>query len=64
MTKTVRIENADTTTYPVRVSYEEKQADGTWVPSPTPPVQINSPTQMVTLTIWKERRIIIEERAE
>ena len=60
MTKAVRIENADTSNHKVRVYVEDKNAAGEWVRS-TEPAQLDVPTAMLTQTIWKERRVVIEE---
>lgn len=60
MTKSVRIENADNSSHKVRVYAEDKNAAGEWVRS-TEPAQLDLPTAMITSTIWKERRLVIEE---
>lgn len=60
MTKTVRVENADTSSWPVRVTTQEKNADGEWVDVPSP-VQIDYPCAMATATIHSGRRLIVEE---
>lgn len=60
MTKAVRIENADTSHHPVRVTVQIKR-DGEWVNSDEKPVQIDNPTAMTTAYIWAEKRLIIEE---
>lgn len=61
MTKSVRIENADTSNHPVRVTVQERNASGEWVDRPSP-VQLDHPTFMTTLTIYDGRRLVIEER--
>ena len=62
MTKTVRIENADISNWPVRVTVQNKNAAGDWVDEPGS-VQIDSPTQMTEQYLHSGRRLIIEERA-
>ncbi len=62
MTKQVRIENADTSNWPVRVTIEHKDADGNWVPQPGS-VQIDIPTAMTQQYLTSHRRLVIEERA-
>ena len=67
MTKSVRIENADTSPNKVVVRAEVKDADGNWVPADpaTQPVQrLDYPTQMLTAGIHSHRRIVIEEASE
>ena len=61
MTKQVRIENADTSNWPVRVTIEHKDTEGNWVPQPGS-VQINSPCQITEQYLTSHRRIVIEER--
>jgi hypothetical protein len=60
MTKTVRIENADTSSHPVRVTGQYKDADGNWV-NEMSSMQIDFPTAMTTQTIHDGRRLVIEE---
>jgi hypothetical protein len=62
MTKTVRIENADTSTYPVRVTGQYKDVDGNWVDE-TSSTQLDHPTAMTSAGIHSGRRLVIEERA-
>lgn len=63
MTKQVRIENADTSNWPVRVTYQRKTVEGEWVNDETAlPVQIDYPTNIATFGIHSGRRIIVEER--
>lgn len=61
MTKQVRIENADTSNWPVRVTVQHKDADGNWIDQPSP-VQIDRPTQMTETYLTSHRRLVIEER--
>jgi hypothetical protein len=60
MTKTVRIENADTSTHPVRVTGQYKNADGEWIDEATY-AQIDHPTFMATQTIHSGRRLPHDE---
>lgn len=62
MTKQVRIENADTSNWPVRVTIQHKNPEGEWVDQPSP-VQIDMPTAMTQQYLTSTRRIVIEERA-
>lgn len=62
MTKQVRIENADTSNWPVRVTIQHKNEAGEWIDQPNP-VQINHPTAMTEQYLTSTRRIVIEERA-
>lgn len=59
MTKKIRIENADTSSWPVRVTVENKGAEGEWTAERS--VQIDGPTQMTEQYITSHRRIVIEE---
>jgi hypothetical protein len=60
MTKTVRIENADTSDHKVIVFAEFKNDEGEW--ERTGEVfGLNYPTALAHVTIWKEKRIVIEE---
>jgi dihydroneopterin aldolase len=61
MTKQIRIENADTSRWPVRVTVENKQADGSWKVEKT--VQIDHPTQQTEQYLTSSRRLIVEELA-
>ncbi len=62
MTKQVRIENADTSNWPVRVTVQHKNAEGEWVDQPGS-VQIDIPTAMTQQYLTSHRRLVIEERA-
>lgn len=62
MTKQVRIENADLSNWPVRVTVQHKNAAGEWIDQPET-VQIDRPTQMVETYLTSGRRLVIEERA-
>ena len=62
MTKTVRIENADSnTTYKVRVRAQEKNAEGDWVDAPEAVQSLDFPTAMAQVGIHSHRRFIVEE---
>lgn len=61
MTKQVRIENADQSNWPVRVTVQHKDVAGNWVDQPSP-VQINYPTNMTEQYLTSHRRLVIEER--
>jgi hypothetical protein len=63
MTKTVRIENADPSDWPVRVTVQHKNEAGEWVDQPGP-VQIDYPTAMVSEYLTSHRRLVVEERAK
>lgn len=62
MTKQIRIENADTSNWPVRVTVQHKDAEGNWIDQPSP-VQIDSPCRMTEQYLTSHRRLVIEERA-
>lgn len=62
MTKSVRIENADNSNWPVRVTAQVKNAEGEWVNESSAPVQLDYPCVMTTQGIHSGRRLIIEER--
>jgi hypothetical protein len=61
MTKMVRIENADTCSYPVRVTYQSKDADGNWVDE-SGSTQLDYPTKLGEFGIHSSRRVVVEER--
>jgi len=61
MTKMIRIENADTSNWPVRVTVQHKNEAGEWVDQPSP-VQIDQPTQMTETYLTSGRRLVIEEK--
>lgn len=61
MTKQVRIENADTSSWPVRVTVQHKNEAGEWVDQPSP-VQIDYPTALTQQYLTSHRRLVIEER--
>lgn len=62
MTKKIRIENADTSSWPVRVTVQHKNEAGEWVDQPSP-VQIDQPTQLTENYLTSHRRLVIEEKS-
>lgn len=60
MTKHVRIENADTSNHKIRVTVQYLD-NGVWVDAPAETDVLDLPTQMCTKTVWKTKRLIIEE---
>jgi hypothetical protein len=65
MTKHVRVENADTSKYKIKVLVQEKafNAEGfEWKTVET--IELNHPTAMREITIWPARRFIVEENGE
>lgn len=63
MTKQIRIENADNSSWPVRVTIQHVDpVTGDWVDQPDP-VQINHPCAMTQQYLTSTRRIVIEERS-
>lgn len=61
MTKSIRIENADTSNHKVRVTSQTKNAEGVWVDDTGGAIALDYPTAMCTQTIWQGKRIVIEE---
>lgn len=62
MTKSVRIENADTSSYKVRITYQSKDTEGNWVDETNTPVaELLHPTALTTVGIHSSRRVIVEE---
>ncbi len=61
MTKQIRIENADTSNWPVQVTVENKDADGNWKAEKV--VRLDHPTQMAQEYLTSHRHIVIEEKA-
>lgn len=62
MTKAVRIENADTSNHKVEVYCEEFE-NGEWRRVANTFARIDLPTMMSTQTIWKGRRVVVQEVA-
>jgi hypothetical protein len=64
MTKSVRIENADTSNYKVRIREQNLDtATGEWVDTLGEAYLLLFPTAMVTLGVHSHRRLIVEEVA-
>ncbi len=62
MTKTVRIENADTSNWPVRVTVQHKDPEtGDWKTQPKGFTQIDYPSALCQNYITSGRRLVIEE---
>ena len=63
MTKNVRIENADTSSYKVRVRAQYKNAEGEWADAPPeePVTKLDFPAALQSLTIHSGKRLIVEE---
>lgn len=62
MTKSVRIENADTSSYKVRITPQEKNADGVWVDVQyEKPTELSHPTALATVGIHATKRYVVEE---
>lgn len=69
MTKTVRIENADTASYKVRVRVEHLNAEGVWVQAQTHSTagskdlihELPFPTALATEYLTSTRRLVVEE---
>jgi hypothetical protein len=59
MTKKIRIENADTSSYKVRAYYEDL-VDGQWVRVPGV-VDLDHPTALAEQYITSTRRVVVEE---
>ena len=59
MTKQIRIENADMSSFKVR-AYIENLSGGQWVREPFV-TELNYPTDLASLYITSTRRIVIEE---
>jgi hypothetical protein len=61
MTKTVRIENADTSTHKIRVIVQHKNQEGVWESSAEVIRALDYPTAMAEFTVYANKRLIIEE---
>lgn len=61
MTKAVRVENADTANFKVRVRVEQKDAEGNWVDVPAETKHLNNPADMQQLYLTSHRRLVVEE---
>ncbi len=60
MTKQIRIENADQSTFKAQTRVQHK-INGQWVDSAEPPRPLHNPTSMVSEYLTDQRRIIVEE---
>lgn len=63
MTKTIRIENADTSNHKVKVEVWEERTNGV-KDDLVREIELNTPTQMISETIWKGKYLIIREYEE
>lgn len=61
MTKQIRIENADQSTFKAQVRVQHKNAAGEWVDAAEAPKPIHAPCSMQTEYLTDSRRIIVEE---
>ena len=62
MTKNVRIENADMSSFRVRVTAQRKDEKGEWVDDTNEkPTELAFPTALATVGIHSGKRYIIEE---
>ncbi len=62
MTKKIRVENADASTYKVRVHIEQLRTDGTWERTGTFH-DIDHPAQLIELYVHTHQRLIVEENS-
>ena len=61
MTKTVRIENADSgTDHKIQVR-EQHFVNGEWHDATSAIAKLDYPTSMVNATVWENKRLIVEE---
>lgn len=61
MTKQIRIENADTSTFKAQLRVQHKMPSGEWVDSAEAPKPLHSPCAMQHEYLTDSRRIIVEE---
>lgn len=59
MTKTVRIENADTSPYKIVIEAQEKNADGEY--KTINKSILRNPTDITAMTIWSSKRLVVRE---
>lgn len=59
MTKRVRVENADSSNYKVKVHVEQLQTDGTWLRTDTK--ELMFPAELTELYVHGHQRLIVEE---
>ncbi|CAN5858518.1 hypothetical protein BH11PSE13_BH11PSE13_12270 [soil metagenome] len=60
VTKQIRIENADQSTWKAQLRVQQK-INGEWIDSAEPPKPLHSPCSMQTEYLTDSRRIVIEE---
>ena len=60
MTKAIRVENADNSDHKVMVQVWEKSVEGGHAKM-VEEYSLNSPTQMIEKTIWKNHFLVIKE---
>ena len=63
MTKQIRVENADTSNHKVE-TFCEDFVDGEWLRMANTFQRLDYPTALTTQTIWKGRRVIVQEVAD
>ena len=61
MTKNVRIENADMSSFKVRVTAQRKDEKGEWVDDNEKPRELAFPTALTEVIMHSGKRYIIEE---
>lgn len=62
MTKTIRVENADSSNYKVSVEvWDLMTIDGVETPVLASVVELNNPAQLLEQTIWHNRYLIVKE---
>lgn len=62
MTKTVRIENADTSSYRVKVDVVETQiVDGVPTDVVVETKALNNPADLMAFTLWHGRKLVVYE---
>lgn len=64
MTKSVRIENADTSKYKIKVHIERKNLEGDWVRAEKESQLLSYPTALTTMLIHEAQRLVVEEIGE
>lgn len=65
MTKKVRIENADTASFKLRVITQDKNTEGQWVDAVgNSPTYLDYPAQLAEFYVTSTRRFIVEEYTE
>ena len=62
MTKSVRIENADTSSYQIAVDVIESQlVDGQMVDTVVETKILANPADLMTFTLWNGRKLVVRE---